>query len=406
MARASCSSLVVGMIFAGFAHGQPLASSAVVAVAVEQTAPTPPAVRPLGDSPFEISELGPHAVVLTSAPFAANSLLVRTAQGAVILVDTPTGPSNTAALLDFSEAYFGTIPRFAIASHWHADASGGNEVLLARGVELISSERTARLIREHGRGQQQRLADWFRARKPELADELASVTPTPAARTVTVAERTDLQLAGETVALVYPGPAHSSDSIGIYFPSLQLLYGGCTIRSDGRIVNRDGADLANWPQAVRTLQGLGATVVVPGHGRRFDVAMFDESVQAALDAAQEEAAKRGANGVPAVSPLEHQVAMDDGHVMTVHGRSADSPWGVVLLVHGRTWSPSSNPYAPAAGGVRPLHEHGIGCCTVREASHQGQIVVILSNADHAAILETARFKVYHSLISFMRWLEK
>ena len=84
----------------------------------------------------------------------------------------------------------------------------------------------------------------------------------------------------------------SGGSIGIYFPGLKILYGGCTIRSNGRIVNRDDADLARWPDAVRTFQGLGATVVVPGHGRRFDVAMFDESIQAALDAEQEEAANR------------------------------------------------------------------------------------------------------------------
>ena len=43
---------------------------------------------------------------------------------------------------------------------------------------------------------------------------------------------------------------------------------------------------------MRTLQRLGATVVVPGHGQRFDVAMFDESIQAALDAAQEETVRQ------------------------------------------------------------------------------------------------------------------
>ena len=67
----------------------------------------------------------------------------------------------------------------------------------------------------------------------------------------------------------------------------KLLYGGCTIRSDGKIVNRSEADLEHWPDAVRTFEELGATTVVPGHGRRFDAGMFEESITAARRAAEE-----------------------------------------------------------------------------------------------------------------------
>lgn len=184
--------------------------------------------------PFELTELGPDALVVTTQPFAANTLLVRTAGGAIILVDTPTTPADTAAVLDWIRGRWGAEPSYAIASHWHADASGGNQVLVERGVEVISSKATARLVTERGAAGRDELIAMFAERDPETARELEAMIPTPAARTVEVKGRAVLELGGETVELHHPAPSHSPDSIGIYFPERKLLYGGCTVRSDGR----------------------------------------------------------------------------------------------------------------------------------------------------------------------------
>ena len=61
---------------------------------------------------------------------------------------------------------------------------------------------------------------------------------------------------------------------------LQLLYGGCAVRSNGRIVNRTDADLGNWGTAPETFAVLGAETVIPSHGARFDPAMIQESIEA------------------------------------------------------------------------------------------------------------------------------
>lgn len=88
------------------------------------------------------------------------------------------------------------------------------------------------------------------------------------------------------MVLIYPGPSHSDDSIAIYLPTRQLLYGGCTVRSDGVIANKREADFPGWIQAIERYLLLGASTVVPGHKRRFDPAMLEESRRAAAKAAR------------------------------------------------------------------------------------------------------------------------
>ena len=246
-------------------------------------APTAPAAAPASEAalPFEIVELAPDAVVAIHQPWDATSLLVRTASGAVILVDTPTTPADTAALLDWSEARWGAAPAFAINSHWHADATGGNGVLIDRDAEVISSAHTARLVAERGARMREELVAAFAESDPDTARELRDLRPTPATRPVEVAGRVPLELGGERVELVFEAPSHSPDSIGIFFPARRLLYGGCTVRSDGRIVNRDEADAEGWPRTLEAFAALEPATVIPGHGRRFDPAMIAESLEAA-----------------------------------------------------------------------------------------------------------------------------
>jgi glyoxylase-like metal-dependent hydrolase (beta-lactamase superfamily II) len=230
-----------------------------------------------------VTELGDGLINVTSEPFAANSLLVRTPDGAAILIDTPTTPADTAALLDWIEARWKTRVRWAINSHWHADASGGNQVLIARGAEVISSTRTAQMLRTRGASMGATLRQMFAgtgARGDAIARELESFRPTPATRQLEIQGAVSLELGGEVVELINPGPSHSADSIGVYLPRSRVLYGGCAVRSDGSIGNRDEAS-PNWPTALEAFAARAPTIVIPGHGRRFDPEMLDESIAAA-----------------------------------------------------------------------------------------------------------------------------
>jgi len=233
---------------------------------------------------MELTELTPTAWVVTTQPFSANSLLIKTGAG-ILLVDSPTTPADTAALVEWIESRWQARVRWGIASHWHADASAGNSILTAHGAETISSERTAARIRTDGDRGKQGLLDYLRSlpsTDEAVLEKVQAWRPTVASRQVHVGANEAILIGGEDVRLIYPGPSHSDDSIGIYLPARGILYGGCAVRSDGRIINKGEAS-PNWADALEQFVALQAEYVVPGHGRRFDPAMLTESIVAARD---------------------------------------------------------------------------------------------------------------------------
>ncbi len=258
------------------AAAAPAASAAPAAPAAK-----PPAANQTEPAPFKVTELADGVIAVTTKPYASNSLLVRTADGTVILVDTPFTPPDTVELVAWVEKRWGSRPAYAINSHWHNDAAGGNQVLIEMGVEVISSARTAEAIKQSGDKLREDLIEHFAEKDPETAEELKEYRPTPATRVLKIEKSVELVLGGEKVQLIYPGPSHSADSLGIFFPDRALLYGGCMIRSNGTIGNRREADPDNWPRAVEILAKLRPRIVVPGHGARFDPAMLEESIAAA-----------------------------------------------------------------------------------------------------------------------------
>ena len=80
------------------------------------------------------------------------------------------------------------------------------------------------------------------------------------------------------VQVIFPGAAHSPDNVVVWIPRLGVLFGGCMVRSD-TLGNLSDADVAAWPAAIARLRELPATIVIPGHGTRFDPALFDRTDQ-------------------------------------------------------------------------------------------------------------------------------
>ncbi|MCG8456902.1 MAG: hypothetical protein MI919_11530, partial [Holophagales bacterium] len=73
-------------------------------------------------------------VVTSAAPWPANVLVVRMSDGSVVLADTPPNEAWTAAVLDWIDRRLSPTRVIAVNSHYHADAAGGNRVLIERGI--------------------------------------------------------------------------------------------------------------------------------------------------------------------------------------------------------------------------------------------------------------------------------
>lgn len=211
-------------------------------------------------------------VIEHTAPITANTLLWFGPRGTPILADTPWTPAATTALLDWIEARYDRLPAFATVSHFHLDAAGGIAALRARGVPVIASTETARLIAERAPAMQTSLAESY-------GDAFTGWTVAAPDRTFDPAVGHVETVDGVEVRVVFPAPAHAPDNTVTWIPSAGLLFGGCLVKGGDDLGNLGDADLTRYPDAITALQALAPRVVIPGHGRRTDPALLDNTAR-------------------------------------------------------------------------------------------------------------------------------
>lgn len=256
---------------------QPEIPGAMVAAA-QETSPEPAARIETIREDLVAREIQPGTWVIThERPLSANSLVVRSVEGDVLLVDTPWTPDATAALLRWIDAELEPTSRKAINTHYHLDALGGNEALRDAGVGAQGLVTTAELLQSRGAALRQGVIDGLD--DPELAEEFASMELLPPP-SLYMAPRFGMPLGpSERYELIFPGHAHSPDNLVVYFPERKLLFGGCLVKGGRSLGYLGDADLETWPDAIRQLQELDIELLVPGHGTRLDREQLENTLE-------------------------------------------------------------------------------------------------------------------------------
>jgi metallo-beta-lactamase class B len=254
--------------------------SLLTACAHSQPQPQPPAASlPAVPARFTLHELAPGTFVLHEAqPWASNILLVQMPDASLVLVNAPATEASTRILLQYLQARFGKQPLTVVNSHHHVDSVGGNALLLEHGAEVIASTQTAELIASNTPAD---IVSIVRDKlvPPAYAPDFEHTRLAQPSRTFDPAAGLTLQVAGEDVRILYPGPAHSVDNVVVFFPARGVLFGGCMVRSGDSLGPTENADLAHWPSAIAALQALDPKLVVPGHGVRFDAEQLAHTLQ-------------------------------------------------------------------------------------------------------------------------------
>ena len=224
----------------------------IAAVLAPPPAPTAtPSPRPAPVPVAATTRLGEHAFVQLLAPdvwlyvseredgVASNSLMVSLPDGP-LLVDPPWGDAQTDVVLDWAQATLGRKVAGAVATHSHADRTGGIGALARRGVKTGALALTVERTRADG-------------------------VPAPDALFTSGAYSDP-----RGFEAFFPGAGHAPDNIVLWFPKMDLLFGGCFLKSeDSRdLGNVADADLAHWPAAIDAVRARypRAAIVVPGHG--------------------------------------------------------------------------------------------------------------------------------------------
>jgi len=172
----------------------------------------------------------------------ANGLVV-VAHGEAALIDTPWTDDQTRRLIgwvaEHEDAWVSTV----VATHSHQDCMGGLAAAHRAGTRSFGLARTAELAEERG----------VEAPHVRFSGQL------------------DIQLSSRVLQLRFLGPGHTEDTIVVWLPDVEVLFGGCLVRAGSAksLGYTAEADLDRWPATIEALleQYGHARLIVPGHGR-------------------------------------------------------------------------------------------------------------------------------------------
>lgn len=158
------------------------------------------------------------------------------------LFDTPINNEQTETLVNWISGTLHAKLTGFVPNHWHGDCIGGLGYLQKIGVKSYANQMTINAAKkEH---------------KPVpdqgFTDSLA------------------LKLGKTDILCYYLGGGHTADNIVVWFPSENILFGGCFVKDmqAKNLGNLSDAVVSEWPASIeRTMKKFPtAKVVIPGHG--------------------------------------------------------------------------------------------------------------------------------------------
>ncbi|MEC9369421.1 MAG: MBL fold metallo-hydrolase, partial [Pseudomonadota bacterium] len=198
--------------------------------------------------------------------------------GQSLLIDTLWDPRLTSDMLRTMEPLTRDAPISSLVNtHADGDHFWGNQLL--PGVDSITSEAARAEMDEHkpatmlkfGRlGAALKRMPMRRARRPgQYFSAMCApyafneVKHTPARRGFK--GRHELTVGGRKVTLIEVGPAHTKGDLIVHVPDAGVVFTGDVLFIGSTPVMWAGP-LSNWLAALDLIDGLGADVIIPGHG--------------------------------------------------------------------------------------------------------------------------------------------
>ena len=137
--------------------------------------------------------------------------------------------------------------KYVISTHYHADHSGGNEKMLARSVEIISTANSRKNILEH---------------------KQSNAPPNVVPARITFTEETSVFIGGKEVLARYFGRGHTNGDAIIYFPADRTIHTGDLMAGTSPLIDYNGGgSIIEWTKTLdAAMARLNFDTVIPGHG--------------------------------------------------------------------------------------------------------------------------------------------
>ena len=182
-----------------------------------------------------------------------NGLIVRS-NNEVIIFDTPTNDKSSEVLIKWIKETLHCKINAIIPTHFHDDCLGGLKAFHENDIPSYAYFKTIELATENK----------FIVPKNSFADSLI------------------LKVGDTTIRAKFFGEGHTKDNVVGYFPSENILFGGCLIKElDASKGYLGDANLSTWSSTVEAVKKEYPTVkiVVPGHGKYGDKKLLDYTTQ-------------------------------------------------------------------------------------------------------------------------------
>lgn len=182
-----------------------------------------------------------------------NGLIVRNGSETIVF-DTPTDNSGSRELITWLKKNLKCKINAVIPTHFHDDCLGGLNEFHKNNIDSYAYFQTIALAKEND----------FEVPKKSFQKALA------------------LKVGSEKVIAEFFGEGHTRDNIVAYFPSEDIMFGGCLIKEvDANKGYLGDANLKEWSNTVEKIKKEypNVAIVVPGHGEFGDEKLLDYTIR-------------------------------------------------------------------------------------------------------------------------------
>lgn len=181
-----------------------------------------------------------------------NGLIVTNSNEAIIF-DTPTNEKNSEELINWIKEKLNCKINAIIPGHFHDDCLGGLKAFDKNDIPSYANYKTIELAKENN----------LNVPQNSFRDSLT------------------LKVGNEIITVTFFGEGHTKDNVVGYFPSENVMFGGCLIKEiDASKGYLGDANVKDWSGTVEKVRAKypNVKIVVPGHGEFGDKKLLDYTI--------------------------------------------------------------------------------------------------------------------------------
>lgn len=189
--------------------------------------------------------------------FGANAGIVIGEKG-ILVVDTLISAKEAQRFIKDIRAVSDKPIKYVVNTHSHLDHAFGNSEFKKLDAVVISHSNCGKNLRAKGEETLKNISVFGLS----ASDMEGTVITYP---DITFEKSLRIDLGGQLVELIYPGPSHTDGSILVYLPDKKLLFAGDVLFTNVHPFIGDG-NLKSWLKVLDSISGMDVVSIIPGHG--------------------------------------------------------------------------------------------------------------------------------------------